>query len=431
MDCWVVRCRPRVPSVRCVVFMCAVAVSGCGGGERPSVAALTTSAYLEDFDSVWTFVQNNYANLDDKAVDWDSAHRQLRARVENIGAHQDFIGLLEDLIAHLYDHHAHLGTHRLSSPRLVPSGTDLWAEHDAAGLPVITQVRRGSNAARVGLRAGMEVVAIDESPVADAIERRLPAAVDREIPAARDWALRVLLAGRHIAPVRLEVRTSGGLKRVEFEPGVADRMESALTAEGSDEGIVHVRIHNSLGQAALVREWDAALETFRATHGLILDLRDTPGGGNTTVARGILGRLLSNVQPYQRHELASEERLYGVARVWVEYVAPRGPFTYSKPVAVLVGRWTGSMGEGVAIGADGMGRAAVFGSGMAGLAGALQTHTLKHTGIPVRVPTERLYHVDGTRREAFVPPFPVDPASRNGDPALDAARRWIHAQSET
>ena len=102
---------------------------------------------------------------------------------------------------------------------------------------------------------------------------------------------------------------------------------------------------------------------------------------------------------------------------------PRGPFTYDKPMAVLVGRWTGSMGEGVAIGLDGMGRAAVFGSPMAGLRGAIATLDLEHTKIPVRVPAERLYHVDGTPREAFVPPFPVEPGP--GDPVLDAAVRRL------
>jgi hypothetical protein len=49
--------------------------------------------------------------------------------------------------------------------------------------------------------------------------------------------------------------------------------------------------------------------------------------------------------PYQKHELASEERMTGVRRSWLELVSPRGEFVYSKPVAVLVNRWTGSMGE--------------------------------------------------------------------------------------
>lgn len=77
------------------------------------------------------------------------------------------------------------------------------------------------------------------------------------------------------------------------------------------------------------------------------------------------------------------------------------------------------MGEGVAIALDGMQRADVFGSAMAGLRGAIEALDLKHTKIPVRVPGERLYHVDGTPREAFLPPFPVE--AGQGDTVLDAA----------
>ena len=289
-------------------------------------------------------------------------------------------------------------------------------------------MRAGSGGERAGLRPGMEIVSIDGRPVADAVEGRLPGALDRQDPAARDWALRVLLAGRQNAAVHLEVRTGSRLRRVEFRPGSADGAESPLTVAVLDDRIGYVRLHDSLGQAALVSAWDAAIDDLRGTDGLILDLRDTPGGGNTTVARGLLGRLVSGEMPYQRHELPGEERRHGIRRIWVEHVAPRGPRVYDKPVAVLVGRWTASMGEGVAVGLDGMRRATVFGSAMAGLAGAVYGRALEHTGIPVRVPAERLYHVDGTPRERFVPRFRIEPTSSADDTVLEAALRWMRRQ---
>ena len=72
----------------------------------------------------------------------------------------DFIALLEQVLEELYDHHTHLNTNTASSARLVPSGADVWAawRQDKA---IITQVRPASNAERAGLRAGMQVLAID------------------------------------------------------------------------------------------------------------------------------------------------------------------------------------------------------------------------------------------------------------------------------
>ena len=164
-----------------------------------------------------------------------------------------------------------------------------------------------------------------------------------------------------------------------------------------------VTLHNSLGDTGTIAAFDSALNAARAAKGMILDLRDTPSGGTSTVARGILSRLVRDERPYQRHELPSEERATGVKRVWVEYVSPRGPFAFEAPVVALVGPWTGSMGEGIAIGLDAMKRATVLGDPMAGLLGALYQESLPNTGFVVRIPAERLYHVDGSPRERFRP----------------------------
>ena len=52
------------------------------------------------------------------------------------------------------------------------------------------------------------------------------------------------------------------------------------------------------------------------------------------------------------------------------------------------------------------------------------------TGIQVRVPAERLYHVDGTPREAFVPPKLVEPSGAGEDAMLEAAVQWMEEHSQ-
>ena len=66
------------------------------------------------------------------------------------------------------------------------------------------------------------------------------------------------------------------------------------------------------------------------------------------------------------------------------------------------------MGEGMAIGLDGMHRARVVGTAMAGLAGAVEDVTLPCEGIGLAFPEARLAHVDGTPRERWVPPVLID-----------------------
>jgi C-terminal processing protease CtpA/Prc len=135
---------------------------------------------------------------------------------------------------------------------------------------------------------------------------------------------------------------------------------------------------------------------------LILDLRNTPSGGNTTVARGIMGRFIRRDMPYQKHSIPAEERQYGTKRSWIELVSPRGEFAYRARVVVLVDHWTGSMGEGITIGMDGMKRATIVGTEMARLVGATSGIRLPNTGIGATYPTEKLFHINGSPREKFV-----------------------------
>ncbi|HEX2080047.1 MAG TPA: S41 family peptidase [Longimicrobium sp.] len=390
-------------------------------GIAQSADTLPAEAYVQDFDVLWESVRDGYAYWDRTRVDWGRVREIYRPRAGQVRTRREFLVLVEEVVRELHDPHAHAAANTASSPRLVPSGTDVWAEW-WDGRAVITEVRAGSGAEEAGVRAGMEVVSIGGRGVREAVREHMPRALAEREPRAEAWALLAALAGRRDAPVRLELAAEGRRFTAEFHPGESERSDAPLTARMLEDGIGYVRIHNSLGDTRLIAAWDSALVTLPWTRGLVLDLRNTPGGGNTTVARGIMGRLISQEQPYQRHELPSEERRHGIPRIWVEHVAPRGPFTYRQRVVVLVGRWTGSMGEGIAIGLDGMQRATVVGTAMAGLLGALYDVTLPRTGLTVRIPAERLYHVDGTPREAFVPAHRTPPSSGPGDdPAFDLA----------
>ena len=381
---------------------------------------LSVEQRAEDFASFCQFVEEEYAYFELKRTDWKRACTSYAAQVGDATDRDAYIALLERALGELYDAHAHLGTHTQRSPRLVPSQTDLVAIW-AAGRAVINAVRAGSAAEAAGLRRGAEVVAIEGEAVAAVVARIEPKFLGRDDPAARAWALQVALAGRHERElVRLSIRTAGRLQEVEF--AAAHPPRAAPLSHKVIAGVGHVRIHNSLGDPALVQAFDQALADMPSVRALVIDLRDTPSGGTSSVARGIMGRLVARPLRYQRHELVAEFRSNGIRRVWDEYALPRGsPFL--RPVVVLVGPWTGSMSEGLAIGLNATRGAPVLGQPMAHLLGALGETVLPHSKIAVRVPTEKLFHIDGTPREAFVPcAVTFAGATRfTADPELDSA----------
>ena len=86
------------------------------------------------------------------------------------------------------------------------------------------------------------------------------------------------------------------------------------------------------------------------------------------------------------------------------------------------------MGEGMAIGFDGMKRGVVVGGPMAGLAGGVEVFNLPATDTNLRLPAYALTHVDGTQRQEWAPEERVQPdAGGTEDPALARALALVGA----
>jgi carboxyl-terminal processing protease len=119
-----------------------------------------------------------------------------------------------------------------------------------------------------------------------------------------------------------------------------------------------------------------------------------------------------------------DELPFDTKRYWVEYVLPRRKM-YKGKVYVIVGHWTGSMGEGMAIGFDVMKNVTVIGTRMAGLLGAIDGFELDETKIHFQIPTERLFHINGTPREKYLPRI----ITRNTDETFERLKALIAAGS--
>jgi C-terminal processing protease CtpA/Prc len=259
----------------------------------------------------------------------------------------------------------------------------------------------------------------------------MPKCLKNPDPEAKNYALRVMLAGNHTNPRKITVRD--GKQVMDIFPDAAGNLlehhdyEGLITSKLLEGGIGYIRINNSLGDNGLIPLFDSVVTQYGGTKAMILDMRETPGGGNTTVARAMLGRFITKEGFYQKHELVSEKTETGVKRSWVEIVSSR-PSPYVKTLVILADHWTGSVGEGIVIGFDALKRALVAGTPMAGLNGANYSFTLPHSQIGFSFPSEKLFHVNGTPREVFQPTLPVDIRlqRKNEDLILKAAVQYIN-----
>jgi len=358
---------------------------------------LAQSPYQKDFQEFWIDVRQNYAYLERQKINCDKVKEIYTPFADKITDRNGYISLMEQVLNELHNGHVSLNTNLASSNRLIPSGLDLRVEK-SGGRYFITDLRKGFGADLSGLKIGMEVTAFNEKPIDVQLKQFLPRFTDQPDAKMYQYAIDMLFTGTHDGQRSITVKDSGHLKT--FYPVSYSNSTELLFSKKMNNSTGYIRINNSLGNNELIAAFDNALDSFLLLKNLIIDLTETPGGGNSTVARAIMGRFVNTLLPYQVHEF--DEKEYQTKRHWVEYVTPRKK-RFEGKVYVLAGRWTGSMGEGIAIGFDGMKRAAIIGTPMAGLLGAVSGFWMTETGIGFQLPTERLYHINGTPREDFVP----------------------------
>lgn len=281
----------------------------------------------------------------------------------------------------------------------------------------------------------MEVLAVNGIPVNEAIKPFIGRSLKQVDDEAKSYALRLLLAGNHIQR-RIITLQSGG-KASDFYPDKAGLLlehknYTSKTEHYIQESIGYLKINDCLYDNDLIPELDSVLQQMKNTKGLILDLRNTGSGGNTTVAKAILGWFINEDHFYQKHDYFAEEKATGIKRSWVEIVSPRKGNYYDKPLVILVDHWTGSISEGITIGFDGLKRpnTKIMGTNLARLCGAVYTFEMPNTKIHFSIPNERLYHINGMPRERFVPDTLIDVqnSSATADLFLEKAMSYLKSK---
>jgi carboxyl-terminal processing protease len=392
-------------------FLAALAASTClpAGAAR----ALSEKQRLEDFDALWSAIDQGYAYFGGARADWRRARDGWRARARSARTRPEFVAALEGALERLHDDHLWMSEHAPDSPRRVPAETDIWASwrSDSA---VIEAVRTYGDADVAGLRPGHVVRSIAGLPAPMAVRDRIGAGETAQV--ARDWALRRALAGPRDGVLRVEVAEAQGPKAYDVErkrPAATNGPGLIGRRVGQQRDLGYVRLKASLSDPAFAETFEGAIQYLAGTRAMILDLRDVTGPfDDPTRARAatlaILQRFTTRPGPWQARETRAGERL-------TDSIAAR-PGTYPAPLVVLVDRWTAGEGEALAAGLNAVAGARLVGTRMAGLRGALQEARLPNSSITVRYPGQKTFHPDGTPREALRPEILVDLAAPQGGP---------------
>jgi carboxyl-terminal processing protease len=393
-----------------------------------SVAAFSSKAfasepprdvtYLEDFDELWRTLGERYCFFGEKRTDWNKVRAIYRPMAIEADSEDVFTDVLRRVLAELYDAHTHL-----SDP---PNGFPRWPPYDILaaredGEVRIVAIEKGSAADVAGLRIGDRIVAIGGSPIEKVAGDLMPKCLTKSDPAADHCALNVAVSGRTGQGREFTIRSPAGgqtrgvalpTKRRPDQPDLESRTLAGAV------GYICIR---SFGNTETIAAFDKALANLKESPGLIIDVRGN-GGGDTAVARPIMGRFIAERKPYA---LMRRRDGRGLGAPWTEYVDPRGPFTYTKPTVVLADHWSGSMAEGFPMGMRGIGRGRIVGTRMMGLGAAVFPIRLDRTGIQAQYSAEAVYDINDVPRWLLRPDVEVAAGADILAAGVDEHRRII------
>lgn len=291
---------------------------------------LTPEQREEIFDALWTTVYRHYSYLELKGIDWKARRATYWPQAQAAPDDVAFYRVLERMVASLDDGHTRLIFYPGQEPVTTPPLTLGWVEEQYVVLEV-------DDALTDQVKPGDRLTAVDGRPVAEvAAELRPYIGEATEVRRQRRIA-RSLLSGPPATTVAATfVRPDGtqytvALERPDPEPGSpgAGPLPSQVSSREID-GFGYIRIASWSGDA--VYGFDQTLEQFRDAPGLIIDVRGN-GGGNDTLASQVAGRLFTEKQFFARCRF----RVYPFwTPAFRRYVEPRGPWTYTGPVVLLI-----------------------------------------------------------------------------------------------
>lgn len=361
------------------------------GYDRPQPVwsgPLTAEQREDVFRALCREVDRRYPYLEAKGIDWNEVQARFWPEAECAPDDQAFYDVLQRMLASLHDGHTAL----LSYPGMFyqnrPPVDLAWVE----GQPVVVSV---PEFLRSRIRPGDAVVAVDHRPVDEVVARlqaRTSASSVIQMNVMTAWSL---LSGRAGSEVAVGFRTPEGqdytvsLRRPLIGEDVwAESGGSAVEARPAG-AFGYIRIKTWRGDAATA--FDRALEAFRDAPGLILDVRGN-GGGDDGLAAQVAGRFVGQETVWTRCSLR-------MCPFWTptlaHVVAPRGPWTYTGKVAVLIDGAVFSSNDFFVGGLVRSGRATAIGTATGGGSGNPAVITLPG-GARVRLSRWQEFFADGT-----------------------------------
>jgi carboxyl-terminal processing protease len=363
-----VRRRPGRTLAVCALALLLAAL----GASTPAAQALRG---VETFDAAWLIIRDSHFDKTMNGVDWQAVSTELRPKAAAAQTAGELRAVIRDMLGRLGQSHF----------AILPATADNAADEprDSSGTPgfdvrllgedlVVIEVDPHGGAAAAGVHTGWKIQSIDGASAATLLAG-LPESLEPRLRRVEAWRL---------AHTRLR-GPSGSRAEVSFEDGagatttlaVERRFEEGQPVTVGNLPTMFVRVRSSravtpAGRAAGIIGFNVwmtavdplfqrAMDDYRSTDGIVIDLRGNPGG-LAAMLMGISGHFIDERKALGVMKTRDSELRFVVNPRRVNARGERvQPF--AGPVAILIDSMSGSASECFAGGMQSLGRVRVFG----------------------------------------------------------------------
>jgi carboxyl-terminal processing protease len=380
---------------------------------------LSSDKRLATLEDLWRHLSETYPTLEYKGIFGREWIEPTVERVREARTDEEFYGLLLELMASLKDTHTRIISYP-GQPERQSSPVQL---DQVDGKIAVIRADEST-----GLKPGDVVLSVDDKPAAECLDlqmKRICSSTDR---GRVRGACGQLLAGPPGTKVTIKIeRADHSAQQITLlREAKAFRNEPAVSSKRLTDSLGYIRI-SRWGGPNVVAQFDQALEEFKDTKGLIIDVRGN-GGGSDGLADEVNGRFLEKmvVSSIDFWREAGTDHFHKT----IGRVQPRGPWTYRGRVAVLIDEGCASACEHFVSGMEAIGRVLLVGTPTNGAGGGPTVVTLCD-GTKVAISRALGMRANGVVFEGHgIPPHifstpSIQDLQGGRDTALELSKAWL------
>lgn len=372
----------------------------------------------QDFNKLISDLESNYFYYNKKEVDLDCFKNHYSEKLKNINNRRDALLFFEFMFFEFYDSHLHLTTNTNSSYRIYSPIYASIIENKV----IITDYWKDQVKNNIEIEIiGSEILDFNNEPLENVIEKFPCHCNNKNNIEIRTWIINKILAGKYNEKRELTLKLKNG-NIIKFDiNNVKLRNDKGILSYKIIDNIGIIRINNSLGNIFTRFAMNKALRKLKHTEGIVIDIRNSANGGSTFAAYPIIAHFIKQKIPFQKYEFLDGKQK-------TDQLKPKKPFV-NKPMVLVVGRWTGSVGEGLASGVKSNKIGMVLGTEMEKLAGSMCGYKFKYLPYDYQIPCNDVQQLNGKSRTDLKPNVLINNDHSQEDLFINEAIRIIKSNS--